>query len=67
MVPGDLGTKGGIRTDVRPRTLRDDGSVIAGLYAVGNVTAPVVGHPGGTIGPAMANDYVAALHTSGEG
>ena len=66
MVPGDLGTKGGIRTDVHARALRDDGSVIEGLYAAGNVSAPVMGHtypgPGGTIGPAMAFGYLAALH-----
>src|SRR5439155_24919116 len=37
MVPGDLGTKGGVRTDVHARALRDDGSVIDGLYAAGNV------------------------------
>jgi 3-oxosteroid 1-dehydrogenase len=68
MVPGDLGTKGGIRTDVDGRALRDDGSVIEGLYAAGNVSAPVMGHtypgPGGTIGPAMAFGYLAALHIS---
>jgi 3-oxosteroid 1-dehydrogenase len=66
LVPGDLGTKGGIRTDVHGRTLRDDGSAIEGLYASGNVSAPVMGHtypgPGGTIGPAMAFGYLAALH-----
>lgn len=69
MVPGDLGTKGGIRTDVHARALRDDGSVIEGLYAAGNVSAPVMGHtypgPGGTIGPAMAFGYLAALHIAG--
>ena len=66
MVPGDLGTKGGIRTDVHGRALRDDGSVIEGLYAAGNASAPVMGHtypgPGGTIGPAMTFGYLAALH-----
>lgn len=66
MVPGDLGTKGGIRTDVNGRALRDDGSIIDGLYAAGNVSAPVMGHtypgPGGTIGPAMTFGYLAALH-----
>lgn len=65
MVPGDLGTKGGIRTDVRGRALRDDDSVIEGLYAAGNVSSPVMGHtypgPGGTIGPAMTFGYLAAL------
>ena len=66
MVPGDLGTKGGVRTDVHGRALRDDGSVIDGLYAAGNVSSPVMGHtypgPGGTIGPAMTFGYLAALH-----
>jgi 3-oxosteroid 1-dehydrogenase len=70
LVPGDLGTKGGIRTDVHGRALRDDGSVIDGLYAAGNVSAPVMGHtypgPGGTIGPAMAFGYLAALHIAGK-
>ena len=69
MVPGDLGTKGGIRTDVHGRALRDDGTIIDGLYAAGNVSAPVMGHtypgPGGTIGPAMAFGYLAALHIAG--
>jgi 3-oxosteroid 1-dehydrogenase len=71
LVPGDLGTKGGIRTDVHGRALRDDGSIIGGLYAAGNVSAPVMGHtypgPGGTIGPAMAFGYLAALHLAGKG
>jgi 3-oxosteroid 1-dehydrogenase len=66
LVPGDLGTKGGVRTDVHGRALRDDGSVIEGLYAAGNVSSPVMGHtypgPGGTIGPAMTFGYLAALH-----
>jgi 3-oxosteroid 1-dehydrogenase len=70
MVPGDLGTKGGIRTDVQGRALRDDDSVIDGLYAAGNVSAPVMGHtypgPGGTIGPAMTFGYLAALHIAGK-
>jgi 3-oxosteroid 1-dehydrogenase len=69
MVPGDLGTKGGIRTDLHGRALRDDGSIIEGLYAAGNVSAPVMGHtypgPGGTIGPAMTFGYLAALHIAG--
>lgn len=65
MVPGDLGTKGGVRTDLVGRVLRDDDSVIEGLYAAGNVSSPVMGHtypgPGGTIGPAMTFGYLAAL------
>ncbi|MBP3087283.1 3-oxosteroid 1-dehydrogenase [Mycolicibacterium fortuitum] len=70
MVPGDLGTKGGIRTDLKGRALRDDDSVIEGLYAAGNVSSPVMGHtypgPGGTIGPAMTWGYLAALDIAGK-
>ena len=70
MVPGDLGTKGGVRTDVHGRALRDDRSIIEGLYAAGNVSSPVMGHtypgPGGTIGPAMTFGYLAALHIAGK-
>jgi 3-oxosteroid 1-dehydrogenase len=66
LVPGDLGTKGGVRTDVHGRALRDDDSIIEGLYAAGNASSPVMGHtypgPGGTIGPAMTFGYLAALH-----
>jgi 3-oxosteroid 1-dehydrogenase len=64
LVPGDLGTKGGMRTDARARVLRPDGSVIPGLYAAGNASAAVMGHSyagaGSTIGPAMTFGYVAA-------
>ncbi|HBD21658.1 MULTISPECIES: 3-oxosteroid 1-dehydrogenase [Dietzia] len=63
MVPGDLGTKGGANTDVHGRVLREDGSVIQGLYAAGNASSPVMGHthagPGATIGPAMVFGYLA--------
>ena len=70
IVPGDLGTKGGLRTDGRARVLRADGSVIPGLYAAGNASASVMGHSyagaGATIGPAMTFGYIAALDlTSG--
>jgi 3-oxosteroid 1-dehydrogenase len=65
IVPGDLGTKGGLRTDTRARVLRADGSVIDGLYAAGNVSGTVMGHtyagPGATIGPAITFGYLAAL------
>jgi 3-oxosteroid 1-dehydrogenase len=64
IVPGDLGTKGGLRTDARARVLREDGSVIDGLYAAGNASAAVMGHSyagaGATIGPAMTFGYIAA-------
>ncbi|WP_435225427.1 3-oxosteroid 1-dehydrogenase [Streptomyces sp. Tue6028] len=65
IVPGDLGTKGGLRTDARARVLRPDGSVIRGLYAAGNASAAVMGHSyagaGSTIGPAMTFGHIAAL------
>jgi 3-oxosteroid 1-dehydrogenase len=64
IVPGDLGTKGGMRTDARARVLRPDGSVIPGLYAAGNASGAVMGHSyagaGSTLGPAMTFGYVAA-------
>jgi 3-oxosteroid 1-dehydrogenase len=69
IVPGDLGTKGGLRTDARARVLRPDGTVIAGLYAAGNAAATVMGHtyagPGATLGPAMVFGYLAALDLGG--
>jgi 3-oxosteroid 1-dehydrogenase len=65
IVPGDLGTKGGLRVDVSGRVLRHDGSVVTGLYAAGNSSSPVMGHtyagPGATIGPAITFGYLAAL------
>ncbi len=64
IVPGDLGTKGGLVTDERARVLRPDGSVIPGLYAAGNVSSAVMGRtyagPGATIGPALTFGYLAA-------
>lgn len=65
IVPGDLGTKGGLVTDERARVLRASGAVIEGLYAAGNVSSAVMGRtypgPGGTIGPALTFGYLAAL------
>jgi 3-oxosteroid 1-dehydrogenase len=65
MHPGDIGTKGGLATDASARVLRDDGQPIAGLYAVGNCAASVMGstYPGAgsTLGPAMTFAYLAAL------
>ncbi|WP_261719172.1 3-oxosteroid 1-dehydrogenase [Streptomyces sp. FZ201] len=66
IVPGDLGTKGGLRTDPRARVLRADDTPIPGLYAAGNASAAVMGHSyagaGSTIGPAMTFGYIAARH-----
>ncbi len=68
IILGDLGTSGGLLTDEHARVLREDGSVIAGLYATGNASAAVMGRSyagaGATIGPAMTFGYVAAQHIS---
>ncbi|WP_433577728.1 3-oxosteroid 1-dehydrogenase [Nocardia brasiliensis] len=65
IVPGDLGTKGGLVADTAGRVLREDGTAIAGLYASGNSSTPVMGHtyagPGATIGPAITYGYLAVL------
>ncbi len=58
ILPGCLGTKGGLRIDADGRVLRADGrGVIEGLYAAGNAAASPFGMaypgPGSTIGPAL--------------
>ncbi|WP_197694286.1 FAD-binding protein [Mycobacterium sp. 852002-40037_SCH5390672] len=70
IVLGDLGTSGGLLTDEHARVLRTDGTVVPGLYAVGNASAPVMGRSyagaGATIGPAMTFGYVAAKHVAAQ-
>ncbi|OYD66901.1 FAD-binding protein [Rhodococcus sp. OK302] len=65
---GDLGTKGGLVTDATARVIREDGSIIDGLYATGNTSASVMGNEyagaGATIGPAMVFGYIAANHVA---
>jgi 3-oxosteroid 1-dehydrogenase len=62
--PGELGTKGGIRTDERARVLTEAGEVIEGLYAIGHCSSPVMGRTyagaGATLGPATTFAYLAA-------
>jgi 3-oxosteroid 1-dehydrogenase len=64
LFPGDLGTKGGVKTDARARVLDERGHVIAGLYAAGNTTASIMGRSypgaGGTIGPALCFGFLGA-------
>jgi 3-oxosteroid 1-dehydrogenase len=66
VVLGDLGTKGGLLTDENGQVVREDGSTIEGLYAVGNTAASVMGHsypgPGSCITPGMAFACCAADH-----
>ena len=70
LVIGDLGTKGGVLTDAEGRALREDGSVIEGLYAAGNCSASVMGRtypgPGSTIGPAVVFGMRAARQMAGD-
>ena len=68
MVPGDVGTYGGVVTDVNARVLRSDGSVIEGLYATGVSTASVMGRiypgAGASVGPSFTFGYIAAKHAA---
>ena len=67
--PLDVGTSGGLVTDEHARVVKEDGTPIPGLYAAGNITAPVVGHTypgaGASIGGGIAFGYVAARHAVG--
>jgi 3-oxosteroid 1-dehydrogenase len=67
--PGDIGTKGGLVTDVNGQVLGEDGKQIPGLYAIGNTSASVMGRTypgaGATIGPAMTFGWLAARHAMG--
>ncbi|MFD8593322.1 FAD-dependent oxidoreductase [Streptomyces sp. NPDC059637] len=66
ILPGDLGTKGGLRTDADARVLREDGTAIEGLYAAGNTSASLSGAvypgPGIPLGTAMTFAYRAVRH-----
>jgi succinate dehydrogenase/fumarate reductase flavoprotein subunit len=66
VVMGDLGTFDGIQTSVVGEVKKRDGSVIKGLYAVGNDRASIMGgkYPaaGITHGPNMTFGYVTGNH-----
>lgn len=70
VVIGDLGTKGGVVTDEFSRALREDGSVIEGLYSSGNNSAAVMGRtypgPGSTLGPAVVFGLRGVRHMAGK-
>lgn len=59
-----LGTKGGARTNERAQVLREDGSVVTGLYAAGLAMANPIGTraigAGTTLGPNLTWGYIAA-------
>jgi 3-oxosteroid 1-dehydrogenase len=69
IVPGDVGTAGGLMADEHARVLRTDGTPIAGLYVTGNASAPVFGPvypgPGASIAASFVFGYLAARHAAG--
>ena len=66
LVPGDLGSFMGLRTNGNAQVVTAQGQPIAGLYAVGNDAASVMGgeYPGAgiTLGPGLTFGYIAANH-----
>lgn len=68
VVLSDLGTCGGLSTDVHGQVLRQDGTTIAGLYAIGNTAANVFGRTypgaGATIAQGLVFGYIAANHAA---
>ena len=66
VIMGDLGTFDGIQTSVVGEVKKRDGSVIAGLYAVGNDRASIMGgnYPGAGIthGPNMTFGFITGNH-----
>ncbi len=68
VVPGDIGTCGGLVTDEHAQVLDHEGKPIGGLYATGNITATVMGRhylgPGASIANSMVFGYLAARHAT---
>lgn len=66
LVPGDLGTFAGLRTDQQARVVNDASTPIPGLYAVGNDMASPMGgaYPGAglAVGSAVTFGSIAARH-----
>ncbi|CAO3441157.1 FAD-dependent oxidoreductase [Azospirillum endophyticum] len=69
VVMGDLGTFDGLKTDTVGRVLDRNAEPIAGLYAVGNDQASIMGgdYPGAgiTLGPIMTFGYITGRHLAG--
>ena len=66
--PGDFGTQGGMVTNADAQVMHENGTVIEGLYAIGNCSAPTLPcypGPGSTLGPAMTFAYQAAKSITG--
>jgi 3-oxosteroid 1-dehydrogenase len=71
VVPGDIGTCGGLVTNEHAQVIDRDDRTIEGLYATGNGTATVMGRhylgPGASIANTMVFGYVAARHATRQG
>ena len=69
LVVGDIGTFAGLATDRHTRVLDSSGKPIAGLHAVGNDSASIMGgnYPGAgiTLGPALTFGYIAGMTLAG--
>jgi 3-oxosteroid 1-dehydrogenase len=71
VVPGDIGTCGGLLTDEHAQVIGQHDRPIRGLYATGNGTATVMGRhylgPGASIANTMVFGYLAARHATRNG
>lgn len=71
VVIGDLGTKGGVVTDVDGQFISENGGVSDGLYSAGNNAASVMARidpgPGPTIGPAVVSGLREVRHMARRG
>ncbi|HEY6425718.1 MAG TPA: FAD-dependent oxidoreductase [Acidimicrobiales bacterium] len=71
VVPGDIGTCGGLVTNEHAQVVGHGDRPIPGLYATGNGTATVMGRhylgPGASIANTMVFGYVAARHATDRG
>ncbi len=69
MEMGDLGTFDGLKTTLEGQVIDRQGAAIAGLYAVGNDRASIMGgnYPGAgiTLGPAMTFGWITGRHLAG--
>ena len=66
LVLSDLGTVAGLKTNAHCQVLDDKGSIVPGLYAIGNDMQSIMRGrypgPGITLGPALTFGYLAAKH-----
>jgi succinate dehydrogenase/fumarate reductase flavoprotein subunit len=70
LVPGDLGSFMGLKTNEHAQVVNANGAPIAGLYAAGNDAASIMGGEytgaGITLGPALTFGFVAAHHIAAQ-